>query len=211
MAFTEARGGGTVTAVFRARLNEAQTALENGQTIFRQNIVGQENSHYGSRLVFDPSEHLFVTTGDRQSWQDRGLRGEVQKPDTFIGKIIRITRDGTAAPGNPNLSGWAKEIWSTGHRNPQGATLHPQTRQLWIADHGPRGGDEINLVQAGKNYGWHLSRLTLANGKVSAEEKLFNGFARFRDVVQGPDGRLYVLTDEGKPGGGLYVITAPPG
>jgi aldose sugar dehydrogenase len=267
IAFTEVRGSGTVTAVFRGRLNNALTALEDGKIIFRQNVVGQENFHYGSRLVFDRSDSLFVTTGDRHSWQDRGLRGEVQKPETHIGKIVRITREGAAAPGNPNLPGWAPEIWSTGHRNPQGATLHPETGQLWISDHGPRGGDEINMPQAGKNYGWpiisygteysggkvgegtsrkgmeqpihywdstvaptgivfytgdkypawkgnlfvgslktHVSRLTFVNGKVASEEKLFNGFARFRDVVQGPDGRLYVLTDEGRPGGGLFVI-----
>ncbi|WP_249660989.1 PQQ-dependent sugar dehydrogenase [Variovorax sp. PCZ-1] len=270
MAFTETRGGGTVTSVFRARLNEAHTALENGRIIFRQNVVGQENSHYGARIVFDRSNHLFVTTGDRQSWQDKGLKGEVQKPETYIGKIIRITREGTAAPGNPKLPGWAPEVWSTGHRNVQGAALHPETGQLWISDHGPRGGDEINMPEAGKNYGWpvisygveysggkvgegtskagmeqpvyywqetvapsgmtfysatkypdwkgslfvgslrglHLARLTFANGKVASQEKLFNGFSRFRDVVQGPDGRLYVLTDEPNPGGGLYVIGA---
>jgi aldose sugar dehydrogenase len=271
MALAETRGSGSVTAVFRARLNEAQTALENGRIIFRQNVVGQERFHYGSRLVFDRTGHLFVTTGDRQSWQDQGLKGEVQKPQTHIGKIIRITRDGAAAPGNPNLPGWAAEVWSTGHRNPQGATLHPETGQLWITDHGPRGGDEINTPQAGKNYGWpvisygveysggkvgegtakpgmeqplhyweatvapsgmtfytgdkypgwkgslfvgslrglHLSRMTFAGGKLTSEEKLFNGFSRFRDVVQGPDGRIYVLTDEGTPNGGMYLIDAP--
>jgi aldose sugar dehydrogenase len=269
MAFAEKLGGGTVTAVFRARLNEANTALENGKIIFRQNVVGQENSHYGSRIVFDRDNHLFVTTGDRQSWQDQGLKGEVQKPASFIGKIIRINREGTAAPGNPRLPNWAPEVWSLGHRNVQGATLHPVTGQLWIVDHGPRGGDEINTPQAGKNYGWpvisygteysggrvgegtakqgmeqpvhywqetvapsgmafytgnkypnwkgslfvgslrglHLARLTFANGKLASEEKLFNGFSRFRDVVQGPDGRLYLLTDEPSPSGGLYVIS----
>jgi aldose sugar dehydrogenase len=271
MAFTEARGGGTVTSVFRGRLNEAHTALENGKIIFRKNVIGQESSHYGSRIVFDRGNHLFVTTGDRHSWQDRGLRREVQKPETHIGKIIRITREGTAAPGNPKLPGWAADVWSLGHRNVQSAALHPETGQLWIADHGPRGGDEINMPEAGKNYGWpvisygveysggkvgegpskagmeqplyhwqdtvapsgmafctgnkypdwkgnlfvgtlrgtHLARLKFANGKVALQEKLFSGFSRFRDVVQGPDGRLYVLTDAPNPGGGLYVIGAP--
>jgi aldose sugar dehydrogenase len=270
IAIAEIRGSGSVTAVFRGRLNEAQTALEDGRIIFRQNMVGEESTHYGSRLVFHRDGSLFVTTGDRQSWRDRGLRGEVQKPETHIGKIIRITREGAAAPGNPNLPGWAPEVWSIGHRNVQGATLHPDTGQLWIVDHGPRDGDEINMPEAGKNYGWpvisygteysggkvgegtskagmeqpvyfwdetvapsgmafysgdkypswrgslfvgslrgtHLSRLTFANGKVTSVEKLFDGFSRFRDVVQGPDGLLYVLTDEGRPNGGLYVIAA---
>jgi aldose sugar dehydrogenase len=271
MSMGERRDGGSVTAVFRGRLNAAQTALEDGRIIFRQNVVGQENSHFGSRLVFDRNGYLFVTTGDRQSWQDRGLKDEVQKPGTHIGKTLRITRDGSPAPGNPNLPGWAPEVWSLGHRNVQGATLHPETGQLLITDHGPQAGDEINMPEAGKNYGWpvisygreysgrtvgegtakvdmeqpihywdttiapagmtfysgdrypnwkgslfvgalagaHLSRLTMANGKVVAEEKLFDRFARFRDVVEGPDGRIYVLTDMSEPDGGLYVIATP--
>jgi aldose sugar dehydrogenase len=271
LAMGEPRPGGSVTAVFRGRLNEAQTGLEDGRIIFRQNVVGRENSHFGARVLFDRSGHLFVTTGDRGGWQNHGLRDEVQKPATHIGKIIRITRDGNPAPGNPNLPGWAPEVWSLGHRNVQAATLHPDTGQLWIVDHGPRAGDEINMPEAGKNYGWpvisygveysggkvgegtakegmeqplhywqetiapsgmtfyagdrypgwkgslfvgalaaaYVSRLTLANGKVVAEEKLFDRFARFRDVVQGPDGRLYVLTDQAAPDGGLYVIAAP--
>jgi aldose sugar dehydrogenase len=266
LSFAEARDGGSVTAVYRGRMNTAYSGLEDGKVIFRQNVVGSADGHYGSRLVFDRSGHLFVTTGDRQSLQD-----EVQKPGTHIGKILRITRDGSPAADNPNLPGWAPEVWSLGHRNVQGATLHPETGALWTVEHGARGGDEVNTPEAGKNYGWpvisygkqysggkigegseksgmeqplhywdpsiapsgmavytgdvypawkgsvfvgalagtHLARLTFENGKVTSEEKLFDGFSRIRDVVQGPDGRLYLLTDEGEPDGGLYVIAAP--
>jgi glucose/arabinose dehydrogenase len=99
--------------------------------------------------VFDRYGYLFVTTGDRGTMSE-----EAQNPKSHIGKVLRITRQGTAAPGNPMLPDWAAEVWSLGHRNIQGAALHPQTQELWTAEHGARGGDELNLPQAGKNYGW---------------------------------------------------------
>jgi aldose sugar dehydrogenase len=266
LSFSEARDGGNATAVFRGQLSADVTRLEDGKVIFRQNIVYDGGQHFGSRLVFDRSGHLFVTTGDRYK-----LRDKVQDPATHIGKVLRITRDGQPADGNPNLPGWAPEVWSLGHRNLQGATLHPDTGELWTTEHGARGGDEVNVPEAGKNYGWpvisfgreysflpigegkskpgmeqpvhywdpsiapsgmtfltsdiypdwkgslfvgalagtHVSRLKLNGRKVISEEKLFQDVARFRDVVQGPDGRLYVLTDEGAPDGSIYVVAAP--
>jgi aldose sugar dehydrogenase len=266
LSFAEAREGGSATAVFRGQLSPDATRLEDGKVIFRQNIAYDGGQHFGSRLVFDRSGHLFVTTGDRYK-----LRDKVQDPATHIGKVLRITREGAPAPGNPNPPGWAPEVWSLGHRNLQGATLHPETGELWTTEHGPRGGDEVNVPEAGRNYGWpvisygreysylqigegtrrdgmeqpvhywdpsiapsgmtfltsdvypdwkgslfvgalagtHVSRLKLAGRKVIGEEKLFQDVARFRDVVQGPDGRLYVLTDEGAPDGSIYVVAAP--
>ncbi len=266
LSFAEARAGGNVTAVFRGLLSDDATRIEDGKVIFRQNIAFDGGQHFGSRLVFDREGQLFVTTGDRNK-----LRSKVQDPATHIGKVLRITRDGMPSPGNPAREGWAPEVWSLGHRNLQGATLHPDTGQLWTVEHGPRGGDELNMPEAGKNYGWpiisygreysylpigegtaqkgmeqpvhywdpsiapsgmafissdiypnwkgsllvgalagqHVARLTLEGTKVVREEKLFESVARFRDVVQGPDGRIYLLTDEGKPDGALYVIAAP--
>jgi glucose/arabinose dehydrogenase len=196
-----------------------------------------------------------VTVGDRFD-----LRREAQNPGNHLGKIIHITREGKPAPNNPFLAreGTAPEIWSLGHRNVQGAALNPQTGQLWTAEHGARGGDEINIPQAGRNYGWPiitygvdysgakigegtakpgleqpiyfwdpsiapsgmafytgdkfpawrgsvfigalagklLARLETGNGRITAEERILQGLnERIRDVRQGPDGYLYLLTD----------------
>ena len=106
--------------------------------------------HYGSRLVFDKDGNLFVSTGERSDLQTRPF---AQKQDSYLGKVLKITKDGKPAPGNANISGWKPEIYSTGHRNPQGMAMD-EKGQLWEAEMGPRGGDELNLIQPGKNYGW---------------------------------------------------------
>ena len=149
LSFSERYNKGIGTSVFKARLSDDLTSLENGQVIFRQNMTAGGGRHFGSRLVFDRYGHLFVTTGDRGTMSE-----EAQNPKSHIGKVLRITRQGTAAPGNPMLPDWAAEVWSLGHRNIQGAALHPQTQELWTVEHGARGGDELNLPKAGKNYGW---------------------------------------------------------
>lgn len=148
-SFAEPRAGGNGTSVARARLNERGTALEGMSVIFRQNPAIASNMHFGSRLVFDRTGALFVTVGDRYS-----QREQAQNPANHIGKVLRIRPEGGAAPDNPKKEGWQPEIWSIGHRNVQGAALHPQTGQLWTAEHGARGGDEINAPKAGRNYGW---------------------------------------------------------
>jgi aldose sugar dehydrogenase len=266
LSFAEKRDGGNVTAVFRAKLSADNSKLENGAVIFRQNLAVESDRHFGSRLVFDREGYLFVTTGERGD-----LPNEAQNPASHLGKVLRITREGAPAPGNPNLPGWAPEVWSIGHRNIQGASSHPTTHQLWTAEHGAKGGDEINTPQAGRNYGWpvitygkdysgakigegtnkdgleqplhywdpsiapsgmvfltsdiypawkdslfvgalageHLHRLTLDGRKIVASEKLFEGFARVRDVVQGPSGHIFVLTDEAKPNGAIYQLAGP--
>ncbi|KRE02129.1 hypothetical protein ASE63_07070 [Bosea sp. Root381] len=149
LSFAEARAGGSGTSVARARLNARGTALEGVSVIFRQMPTVSSNLHFGSRLVFDRSGALFVTVGDRYSQRD-----QAQNPANHIGKIMRIRPEGGAAEGNPKVQGWQPEIWSIGHRNVQGAALHPQTGQLWTAEHGARGGDEVNTPKAGRNYGW---------------------------------------------------------
>ena len=242
------------TAVARARL-EGQ-ALRDVKVIFRQQPKVASKHHFGSRLVFARDGNLFVTTGERNS-----ERAKAQDLGTHLGKIIRITPDGGVPKDNPFVGreGARPEIWSYGHRNAQGAALNPDTGQLWEIEHGPRGGDEINLPQAGKNYGWpvitygreysgekvgegitakegmeqpvhywvpsiapsgmvfhdgrnyaawkgqlfvgalaaaQLVRLEVEpTGKILHEERYAIG-KRVRDVREGPDGALYLVTDE---------------
>jgi glucose/arabinose dehydrogenase len=141
------------TAVLRARLDAAGMRLQDATVIFRQMPKVDSNGHFGSRLMFDRSGHLFVALGDRQSRRERVHAQDLSRGH---GKVMRITTDGAPAPGNPKFSaaGAQPSIWSYGHRNPQGAALHPTTGELWVSEHGPQGGDEINRAEAGKNYGW---------------------------------------------------------
>jgi glucose/arabinose dehydrogenase len=266
LSFAEPREEGkTATSVMRGRLSEDLRSLTDVKVIFRQQPAAEGGQHFGSRIVFDRSGALFVTTGDRGD-----LRGLVQKTDNHIGKIIRITEDGGTPPDNPKIEGWLPEIWSIGHRNLQGAAIHPVTGQLWAVEHGAKGGDELNIPEAGKNYGWpdvsygreysgrkigagvtekegieppvhywdpsiapsgmafytgdrypewkgnlfvgalvqkHLARLVLDGERVGEEERLYDGRARIRDVRQGPDGYLYILTDEAAPMGRVLRVT----
>ncbi|CAM5222514.1 Glucose/Sorbosone dehydrogenase domain-containing protein OS=Bosea thiooxidans OX=53254 GN=ARD30_07355 PE=4 SV=1 [Bosea thiooxidans] len=253
-SFAEPRSGGNGTSVGRGRLNEQGTALANVEVIFRQMPSIASNMHFGSRLVFDRTGALFVTVGDRYS-----QREQAQNPANHIGKVIRIRPEGGAPADNPKKQGWAPEVWSIGHRNVQGAALHPQSGQLWTAEHGARGGDEINTPKAGLNYGWPvitygidysgakigegtakpgmeqplfywdpsiapsgaafytgpvwpawrnslfvgalagqmLVRLSTQGEAVTGEERLLTNIGeRIRDVVQGPDGFLYLLSDD---------------
>ena len=267
LSFAEPREDGkNGTSVMRGRLSEDLGSLTDVTVIFRQQPAYKGGAHFGSRLAFDRTGALFVTTGDRLN-----LRPLVQQTDNHIGKIIRITEDGGIPPDNPKVDGWLPEIWSIGHRNLQGAAIHPETGQLWTVEHGAKGGDELNHPEAGKNYGWpdvtygheysganigagltakdgieqpvhywdpsiapsgmvfytgdrypqwkgnlfvgalakkHVARLVLEGGKVVEEEKLFDGHARIRDVRQGPDGYLYILTDQAAPMGRIMRVTA---
>jgi len=254
LSFSESRSGGNGTSVARGRLNEQGTALTAVTVIFRQLPAINSNLHFGSRLVFDRTGALFVTLGERYSQRD-----QAQNPANHLGKIIRIRPDGATPADNPKKEGWAPEIWSIGHRNVQGAALHPQTGQLWTAEHAARGGDEVNTPKAGLNYGWPvitygvdysgakigegtakpgmeqplfywdpsiapsgaafytgsawpawknslfvgalagqmLVRLSTEGEKVTGEERLLTDIgARIRDVVQGPGGFLYLLSDD---------------
>ena len=254
-SYAEAGEGGNATAVARGRL--AGERMTEVQVIFRQQPRVASSAHCGGRLVFARDGRLFVTLGDRFSRKD-----DAQVPGNHLGKIVRIEPDGAVPADNPFVAtpGAKPEIWSLGHRNVQGAALHPQSGELWINEHGPQGGDEINRVLAGRNYGWplltfgrnygsgtrigeegpkpgfeqplkiwlpvsvapsgmafvtserypdwqgsvligtlrgeSLRRLSLDGNRVVDEEVLLSGAnARIRDVRQGPDGWLYVLTD----------------
>jgi glucose/arabinose dehydrogenase len=255
LSYAEPREGGSATAVARARLNVAGTALEGATVIFQQQPAGSTTRHFGSRLVFGRDGHLFVTTGDRGNQEM-----SAQDPASTIGKVLRIRTDGTVPPDNPFIGrdGTRPEIWSLGHRNAQGAALHPETGVLWTIEHGARGGDEVNVVRKGLNYGWPvitfgidysgrkigegqakpgleqpihywdpsiapsgalfytadryrgwrgslftgalagqmLVRMTLGAEKVTGQERLLESLnERIRDVRQGPDGLIYLLTD----------------
>ena len=248
------------TAVARGQLTESLSPqLRNLEVIFRQTPKKDSHLHFGSRLVFDREGHLFVMLGERSRV---GMREEAQELNSHLGKVVRIMPDGSVPQDNPfvGVEGALPEIWSYGHRNQQGAALHPETGKLWTNEHGPRGGDEINIPEAGKNYGWPivtygreysglavgsgessapgmedpihhwtpsigvsgmafytgdaipewqgslfvgglarpgLYRLTLDGNKVTGEERLLADMgARIRDVRQGPDGAIYLLTDE---------------
>ncbi|MGZ5263714.1 MAG: PQQ-dependent sugar dehydrogenase [Kaistella sp.] len=148
--FSEPVNGGNHTAVAKGKLSADEKRIENSTVIFRATPTYDGDKHYGSRLVFDQDGHLFVSTGERS---DKEMRPYAQKQDSYLGKILKITKDGKPAAGNPNTAGWKPEIYATGLRNPQGLAIDHKG-QLWDAEMGPRGGDEINLIQPGKNYGW---------------------------------------------------------
>lgn len=151
ISYAEPRGDGTTgTAVATGQLSADGTALTGTAVIFRQQPGWDSTLHYGSRLVFDRDGALFVTTGERSLPAPRQL---AQDPATHLGKVLRIAPLGGPAMGNPALPGAVPELWSLGHRNIQGAALSPRG-ELWTVEHGPRGGDELNRPEAGRNYGW---------------------------------------------------------
>jgi glucose/arabinose dehydrogenase len=153
-SYSEPRGVVNGTAVAHARLVEAGNAgkLEDVTVIFRQEPGRGGGFHFGSRLAFAPDGNLFVTLGERNAMDP------AQDLTGHLGKVVRIRPDGSVPPDNPFVKreDARPEIWSYGHRNPQGAAIHPQSGKLWTTEHGARGGDEINIPQAGKNYGWPL-------------------------------------------------------
>ena len=150
----EADGAGSIpktgTAIARGQLvrNATSYQLENVEIIYRQTPKVYGSGHFGARIVFRPDKTLWVTLGDRQKKQP------AQDLQTTLGKVIRINRDGSIPPDNPNIQGARPEIWSYGHRNPQGAAMLPASNELWLIEHGPQGGDELNKIVAGRNYGW---------------------------------------------------------
>jgi glucose/arabinose dehydrogenase len=149
-----AAGGGNHTAVARGRLIDgAQPRLDGLQVIYRQAPSLNSKLHYGSRLVFAPDGALFITQGERSIVPGRM---QARKMDSLLGKIVRIRSDGAVPADNPFVGkpGVRPEIWSNGHRNVQAASLHPKTGELWVVDHGPQGGDEVNIVRKGLDYGW---------------------------------------------------------
>ena len=148
--YSEPVAGGNHTAVAKGKLSADDKSIENPTVIFRATPTYDGDKHFGSRLVFDKDGHLFVSTGERS---DMEMRPYAQRQDAYLGKVLKITKDGKPAPGNPTISGWKPEIYATGIRNPQGLALD-EKGQLWDGEMGPKGGDEVNLIQPGKNYGW---------------------------------------------------------
>lgn len=252
--YAEAGPGGSGTALARARLSQDERQLEDVRVIFRQRPKVEGHLQYGCRIVEAPDANLFLALGERFYPKEKA-----QALDNDLGKIVRITKDGAPAPGNPFLGrkDALPEIWTSGHRNPEGLTWGPDGR-LWEHEHGPQGGDEINLPQAGHNYGWpvitygenygggkigigthapgmdqpihywvpsiapsgmafltsdrygpalkgnlfvgslkfgYVARLEVSGEKIVAEHKILSGLGRVRDVRQGHDGLLYLLTD----------------
>ncbi|HEX4550288.1 PQQ-dependent sugar dehydrogenase [Pseudomonas sp.] len=267
LSYAEGGGAGDKagTAVGRGRLSDDLRSLKDFKVIFRQEPKLSTGNHFGSRLVFDRDGYLFITLGENND------RPTAQDLDKLQGKVVRIFPDGKVPEDNPFVgqSGVRPEIWSYGHRNPQGAALNPWNGTLWENEHGPRGGDEVNIIERGKNYGWPLAthginyslqpipeakgksvegavdphhvwekspgvsgmafydadrfkpwqqnlfigalvsqeliRLQFDGDKVVHEERLLGDLKqRIRDVRQGPDGYLYVLTDE--QDGSLYKV-----
>ena len=152
-AFAEPVSGGNHTAVAKGRLSNDESKIENAVVIYRATPSHKGNLHFGGRVLFDKNGYLFISTGERS---DKSTRPQAQALNSSLGKIIRITKDGQPAPGNALASteGARPELYSYGHRNVQGLTINPETGDLWSNEFGPRGGDEINLVVAGNNYGW---------------------------------------------------------
>lgn len=150
LTFSEPGQGGTGTAVMSARLvlEGEGGRLEDQAVIFRMNNFDGSTRHFGSRLVIGDDGNLFVTLGER------GNGERAQDPADLAGGIVRIAPDGSVPEDNPDMEGWAPEFWSIGHRNPQGATLRQSDGALFAVEHGARGGDEVNLVLPGRNYGW---------------------------------------------------------
>lgn len=198
-SFSKKVNGKNLTAVAKGRLADNESKLENVQVIFQATPEIKSELHYGSRLQFDKDSTLFVSTGERYVAEGRAL---AQDLNAGQGKIFRITRDGKAAAGNPFIgkAGVKPEIWTYGHRNPQSLAIHPVTGDLWEAEFGPFGGDELNRIFAGKNYGWPV----ITYGLEYSGEKIGEGIQQkegmeqpvyFWDPVLSPSGMTFYAGD----------------
>lgn len=172
-----AETGRSGTAVARARL--VGNVLSELTVIFRQQPKVSGSGHYGSRLAFAPDKSLFITLGERQQGSPAQDLGQT------LGKVVRIHRNGSIPADNPAWGiGALPSVWSRGHRNPQGAAIHPQTGELWISEHGPQGGDEINIARAGANYGWPLRSYGCNYGAPLGEACRIGGGTHAPDFVE---------------------------
>jgi aldose sugar dehydrogenase len=178
-AFSQPNQNGNLTAVAKGRLSADEKKIENATVIYRAIPVYDGKLHYGSRLVFGRDGFLYVGTGERS---DLETRPKAQHLDAALGKILRITKDGKPAPGNP-FSGQKNalpEIYSYGHRNIQGLAMHPATGEIWNNEMGPRGGDEVNIIKPGKNYGWP----TITYGIEYGGDKVGKGITQQKGMEQ---------------------------
>jgi aldose sugar dehydrogenase len=267
LTYSRGDSTGTVPALIRARLQGEE--LVDMRHLFESNTRAGPGRHYGSKILFLPDGTLLMTIGDRGATPARA-----QDPRDHSGSIVRLNADGSVPRDNPFVGNpaYAPEIYSYGHRNIQGIVRHPATGEVWVTEHGPRGSDELNLIQPGRNYGWpaaslgrdyrtqaqfaesrrdyggfvrpafeflptlapsglavvqgggfhetwqgnllagglraqRILRLVIENGEVvHAEELLLHKVGRVRDVRQGPDGHVYVVSDERE--GGVYRVEA---
>jgi len=178
VVFVEGTEEANRTAIWKTRLHKDR--LEGGRVIFRVNEVKREPSHPGGRMLFLPDKTLLLTVGDGFNYRDKA-----QDPSSHLGKILRLTRGGAAPPDNPFVgrAGYAPEIWTLGHRNPQGLTRDPATGIIWEHEHGPRGGDEINELVVGRNYGWPRASFGIDyNGTLITDRQHVDGMADPRFV-----------------------------
>ena len=271
LSYSKPVAGGSTTAVVRGRFEG--DALHDVEEIFEAQSSGR--GHYGSRLSFDADGYLFITVGDRQAPPSGDLEAHpAQDLSNHHGVTLRLHDDGRVPEDNPFVgrAGALPEIYSYGHRNAQGLAIHPETGAIWLNEHGPQGGDEINVVRPGANYGWpvigygvnygsgspihestsrqgmeqpihiwvpsigvsgltfytgsrfpewrgdafagglsggYLARLDVENGEIVGEEVLLSGIGRVRDVLEGPDGFLYVAV-EARDGGRTPILRLEP-
>ena len=178
IAFAEGTGQSNRTAIWKGRLDGDR--LIGGRVIFHVAESKKDTAHPGGRMLFLPDKTLLLTVGDGFDYRDKA-----QDPASQLGKVLRLTRDGAAAPGNPFLgrAGYAPEIWTMGHRNIQGLTRDPTTGTIWAHEHGPRGGDEINELAAGRNYGWPRASFGIDyDGKLITDRQHVDGLTDPRFV-----------------------------
>lgn len=177
--FSEKVEGGTLTAVAKGKLSANEKNIEGATVIYRANPAHKGNLHYGGRIVFDKNGDLFVSTGERS---DLKTRPQAQYLNSSLGKVLHITKDGKPVSSNPYIGkpDANPELFSIGHRNVQGLAFHPATGDLWENEFGPRGGDEINRIQAGKNYGWPL----ITYGLEYSGNKIGNGIQQKEGLEQ---------------------------
>jgi glucose/arabinose dehydrogenase len=197
--FSQNNPDGNLTAVAKGKLSADEKTIENAQVIYRATPAHKSTAHYGGRILFDKTGNIIFSTGERS---DLETRPQAQFLNSSLGKIIRITPDGKAAPGNPfeNRSDARPELYSYGHRNVQGLALNPATGDLWETEFGPRGGDEVNLIKPGKNYGWP----TITYGIEYAGPKVGEGIQQkegmeqpvyYYDPVISPSGITFCSSD----------------
>jgi glucose/arabinose dehydrogenase len=191
-AFSESVGEGSLTSVAKGTLSADEKSLENAAVIYRAEPSYNGSLHFGGRVLAAKDGSLFLSTGERS---DKVTRPQAQDLNSGLGKVIRITKDGKPAPGNPFIgkAGARPEIYSYGHRNVQGISLHPGTGELWEAEFGPRGGDEVNRILPGKNYGWPTITygIEYGGGKVGAGIQQKEGLEQpvyYWDPVISPSG-----------------------
>jgi aldose sugar dehydrogenase len=194
-SYAEKSGSGNLLAVAKGQLNEKDGWISNPIVIFRALPTFNSSLHLGSRLVFDKNEHLFVSTGERSNMDGRK---QAQWLNSGLGKIFKITKDGKPAPGNPflNQKDAMPEIYAYGIRNAQGLDIHPVTGELWENEFGPRGGDELNIIKAGKNYGWPTITygIEYGGGKIGEPIQQQTGMEQpvyYWDPVLSPSGMVF--------------------